>query len=154
MEKLLVLAKDKFALKDLKEFIENHEDIEVLEVNQENKQEQNLNLGINKLPISKDGSVFFINYEDILYINLKGRELNIVTYDVTHICDESLTYIENKLKGNTFMKCHRSYIVNLSKVNKITHWVNGVYHLQLEGMEEKVPVSRSYYKDVKSALNI
>lgn len=154
MEKILVLAKDEEALKDLREFIENHENIKALEISASSNEEQNFNVGVNKLPISKDGSVYFINYEDILYINVKGRELNIVTYNATHICEESLTFIENRLKGNNFMKCHRSYIVNLTKVNKITHWVNGIYLLELEGIEEKVPVSRSYYKDLKLVLEI
>jgi len=154
VEKILVLAKDESALKDLREFIEKHENIKEFQLNTEGKREQNFNLGVNKLPISKDGSVYFINYEDILYINVKGRELNIVTYNATHSCEESLTFIENRLKGNTFMKCHRSYIVNLTKVNKITHWINGVYLLELEGIEEKVPVSRSYYKDLKLVLEI
>lgn len=154
MQKILVLENDESALKDLREFIENHENIKILELGTDKKEKQNFDIGLNKLPISKDGSVYFINYEDILYINVKARELNIITYNANHICEESLTYIEKKLKGNTFMRCHRSYIVNLTKVNKITHWVNGIYLLELEGVEEKVPVSRSYYKDLKLILEI
>ncbi len=166
MQKIMVLSVNE---EDIK-YVENHKEIkdkiEVLGVYTYKNQEDNYRIesteglinknlsvkGINKLPISKNGEVYFIDYENIIYVRVKGRESEVITHSGVYSFDESLGRILNKLRRGSFLKCHRSYIVNLNKIVKITHWVNGVYLLTLKGTDENIPVSRSYYKDLKNTL--
>ena len=48
-------------------------------------------------------------------------------------------------------RCHRTYIVNLSAVDHVTGNAQG-YKLHLEGVEESVPVSRNFNKELATRL--
>lgn len=50
-----------------------------------------------------------------------------------------------------FMRCHRSYIVNIEKIIRITGNAQG-YKLHLQGIEEPIPVSRQYNNLIKDRL--
>ena len=54
--------------------------------------------------------------------------------------------MENNLPSKYFVKCHRSYIVNVKHINSITK--NKVF--LSNGM--KIPISRSKYKEVSDAF--
>lgn len=61
---------------------------------------------------------------------------------------------EKNLDTNLFFKTHRSYIVNLSKINEIIPWFNNTYKLRLEDINSEIPVSRSKIKDFRMIMNI
>jgi hypothetical protein len=50
-----------------------------------------------------------------------------------------------------FFRCHRTYIVNLEKVEKVSGNAQG-YRLHLEGVEATVPVSRNLNEAIKEKL--
>ena len=51
-------------------------------------------------------------------------------------------------------KTHRSYIVNVSKINEIIPWFNNTYKLKLDDINSEIPVSRSKIKDFRIIMNI
>lgn len=55
----------------------------------------------------------------------------------------SLTRLESQISHENIVRCHRSYIVNLDKVMKVTGNAQG-YKLHLETSEFLVPVARKY----------
>lgn len=61
----------------------------------------------------------------------------------------SLSRLESQIKQKEIIRCHRSYIVNLKKVNFITGNAQG-YRLFLDGTSDYVPVSRKYSAIVDS----
>ncbi|CAG5076260.1 LytTR family DNA-binding domain-containing protein [Parvicella tangerina] len=85
------------------------------------------------------------NYCDIYY--LENEQIKKVTFR------SALASFVNTLPADAILKTHRSFIVNLSKVGKVTGNAQG-YQLHLLGFDEKtIPVSRSnittfdaYYK--------
>ncbi|MGL5692644.1 MAG: LytTR family DNA-binding domain-containing protein, partial [Peptostreptococcaceae bacterium] len=56
--------------------------------------------------------------------------------------------------GNKFFKTHRSYIVNLSKIQEIIPWFNNTYKLKLKNIDNEVFVSRSKIKEFRKLMNI
>lgn len=62
-----------------------------------------------------------INQEKVLYIRAESNYSVFVLDDKTEwtIC-KTLEKIEKCLKPNTFFRCHKSYIVNLSKIQEIS----------------------------------
>jgi len=55
----------------------------------------------------------------------------------------TLSQIEQQLsESNEFYRCHRSFIVNVSKIKSVEGNSQG-YRLSLEGLEEPIPVSRN-----------
>ena len=65
----------------------------------------------------------------------------------------SLTRLENQISSENIVRCHRSFIVNLDKVKKVTGNAQG-YKLHLETPELFVPVARKYSQLVERLKTI
>ncbi len=63
----------------------------------------------------------------------------------------SLGRLETQLPSMKFVRCHRSFIVNLQRVKSVSGNAQG-YKLHFEGTEFIVPVSRSYSSAMKQHL--
>ena len=61
---------------------------------------------------------------------------------------------EKRLDGHGFFRVHRGYLVNLSMVEEIESVSGGTLLLTLNGVEEKIPVSRRRVSSLKKALNL
>ncbi len=61
-----------------------------------------------------------VTIEEIIYVKSLENYIQIVTKDNTHTVLSSLNYIEQKL-GPRFMRIHRSYLVNLLRINAFTN---------------------------------
>ncbi len=60
-----------------------------------------------------------INIKEILYINSDSDYTDIYISNKKFISSESLKYWENKLGSHNFIRVHKSYIINMAKVEKI-----------------------------------
>ena len=62
----------------------------------------------------------------------------------------SLAQLEKRLDGHGFFRVHRGYLVNLSIVEEIESVSGGTLLLTLNGVEEKIPVSRRRVSSLKT----
>ena len=95
--------------------------------------------------ISCDGGTVKLLEADILYIESFAHYIEIHTRTDVYRLKESITAFENKLSSD-FYRAHRSYIVNLKAVERISR--TGV---TLTGGAE-IPLSRGKYDDVNRAF--
>lgn len=107
----------------------------------------------DKLAISVDERILLITFEDIIYIFTQEGKTSIVTDKMTYRLNEPLINLERKLQSTSFTRVHRSYIVNLDKITEIQPWFNSTYNLIMND-GEKVPVSRTYTKELKQLFNL
>jgi DNA-binding LytR/AlgR family response regulator len=64
----------------------------------------------------------------------------------------TLKAVEADLRGNPgFLRCHKSYIVNIDKVKRISGNAQG-YKLHFETLEDVVPVARQYNSVIRERL--
>lgn len=66
----------------------------------------------------------------------------------------SLAQLEKTLDGHGFFRVHRGYLVNLSLVKEVEPQSGGTLLLTLDGVEEKIPVSRRRVSSLKKALGL
>lgn len=67
----------------------------------------------------------------------------------------ALKELEQMLGQQGFLRIHKSYLVNLSKVREIIPWFNNTYVLALENCSEKnIPVARHYMKEFNKQMGI
>lgn len=118
----------------------------------ETKQQNQIQKPMKKLPIENDGEIDFVQIKDIIYIYPENKQSCIVTKRQKFIVRDTLKALEQKLGGYHFFRIHRSYLVNLDYVAKLTPWFNGAYELELEHIHEKLPVSRNYIKALQDIL--
>ncbi|MCR8745734.1 LytR/AlgR family response regulator transcription factor [Romboutsia lituseburensis] len=69
---------------------------------------------------STSGQIIKIPISSILFVETISRFVLIHTDSYVYKSRINLNKIEDSLKGNNFFRCHRSYLINLNKVNCIT----------------------------------
>lgn len=107
-----------------------------------------------KLSVYEGENIVLLDIQDILYITSFDGNVYVLSTEGKYESNNSLNAWEEKLVRGQFFRCHRSYIVNLDKIEKIIPWFNGTYNLKLVGSEEKIPVSRSNVKALKDIFGI
>lgn len=85
------------------------------------------------------------NYIEIYFINEQG----IITKELIR---NTLSTIESDIENDFLARVHRSYLCNLSKVNKLSGNSRG-YQLHFAETEETIPVSRAKSDDVTRKLD-
>lgn len=92
---------------------------------------------------------------DVLYIRSDGNYLEIFFRESgqtkKHLLRNRIKEVAELLPSPPFVQCHRSYIVNLSKVRKVSGNARG-YELSLADSAGVVPVSRSKAEQVLQQL--
>ncbi len=101
----------------------------------------------DELYVNVDRRLVKISFSDIDVIEAKGDYIKIKTNDKNHIVHSTLKKIEDKLPNEMFLKVHRSYIINLSKIIDIED--NSVLIKQ-----DIIPVSRSNRSELMKRLNL
>ena len=85
-------------------------------------------------------------FKDILYIKSDLKYVDLHTNDKTHSLRYNLHEIAEKLPKNLFLKVHRSYIVNKTKVDSI-----GPSYLEIKG--SKIPISATKKEEILSQFD-
>lgn len=106
-----------------------------------------------KLAISVDDSIVLVNIEDILFVGLIEGEVTIQTITEFYHTADTLAMLEKKLPSQSFVRVHRGYIVNVHHISEVQPWFNSTYNLVMKN-DKRVPVSRTYAKELKKRLGI
>ncbi len=69
--------------------------------------------------IKAEGKIYKMGYNDLLYAEAKGNYTKVVTTTKTILPAISFTSFEKLLTSNLFVRVHRSFIINKSKVESI-----------------------------------
>ena len=102
----------------------------------------------DRLAIKDGTSLTFVPVKDIDWIDAAGDYMCVHAKGETHIMRTTMKELEARLAPSFFQRVHRSTIVNLERVEKISSHINGEFHLILGG-GISLKMSRSYKKKVK-----
>lgn len=105
------------------------------------------------IPIQGEDRIYLVAPEEIYLVSVEERQLNIETKEQTYQMTGSLNKIEQKLPTELFLKTHRSFILNRTKIQEIQPWFNHTLQVILEN-GSRVPVSRSYVKQFKESVGL
>lgn len=108
----------------------------------------------NKISLWKNNKIYVVDVEDIYYCQAQERYTYVYTEKDQFILKESISEVEKTINSKYFFKSHRSYLVNLTKIEEIVPWFNNTYILKLKGGELEVTVSRSKMKEFKELMNL
>lgn len=93
--------------------------------------------GVKKVRIRLDGILYIESQRD--YVKIKTTEKEIST-------NQTISYMEENLPGEYFLRIHRSFIVNL---NKIEGWSPN----EIDLANVQIPIGRTYKNAVVKILN-
>ena len=87
-----------------------------------------------------------VNLDDIIYLESMGRDTHVVTRTETIPVHAKFSDMEKQVPADRFVRCHRSYIINLSEVKDIAR-----YRFMTKGGIE-IPISQLQYTEVKKSF--
>jgi two-component system LytT family response regulator len=81
----------------------------------------------DRLVVKSAGRVFFLRTEDIDWVEAAGNYVRLHTHNEAHLLRESMKNMESRLDPSTFVRIHRSAIVNIDRVKELEPWFHGEY---------------------------
>jgi two-component system LytT family response regulator len=105
-----------------------------------------------KIAIKDVDSITMLDVDDIVWVDAAGDYMCVHANGVIHIMRSTLKSLVEKLQPVNFKRIHRSTIVNLKHIEKVTPLPRGEYILELD-CGESLKVSRNYRDAIRSYLD-
>lgn len=121
--------------------------LEAVQKVEKKKEEDDSSAGNDHIFIKADGKLIRLLNDDILFIESMGDYVKFITADKKYITHNTIKNLETKVDALRFMKVHRSYIVNLSRIDDIQE--NMLY---IKGM--MIPISKAHKSKVLQKINV
>ena len=97
----------------------------------------------------RDG-VSFLNMSDILLVQRENRSTVIYTVgEGRYETSDSLGDTEARLDPAVFFRCHKSYIINLNKIDSITPYGRWTYVVRLHGTKHDALITHEKYEELE-----
>jgi DNA-binding LytR/AlgR family response regulator len=107
-----------------------------------------------KLAVRKGGRTVLLNIDDIIYVSARNKSTYAHTFENQYLVDMTLGDLESKLNNESFVRAHRSYMVNLNRIKEIVR-VDGAYVVVVSDRDEThIPVARRQVRAFREAVGI
>ncbi len=106
-----------------------------------------------KVPTSAGQRIVLVDADDIVHLQSEGHYTQVATAEGRRFCNLAISDLEGRLDPGLFMRVHRSHIVNLGCVVQLQRQGSRLM-LELRGLAEPVPVSRSSSAEVLRRLGL
>jgi two-component system LytT family response regulator len=101
----------------------------------------------------RDGEgVRYVDTDDLSWVEANGPHVRLHTRQGTFEIRETLANLAVSLDARTFVRIHRSYLVNLTRVRELLPWFGGDAMLVLHD-GQRLKVSRTYRAQLRERLN-
>jgi len=105
-----------------------------------------------KIPLSLNSKIILVEPSEILYCKSDGSYTTVFLKDnENHIVSKSIKHFEEILPRKSFLRIHKSFIVNLREIKEFLKHGNGEVVLSNDKI---IPVSRTQRQTVLDALHI
>lgn len=92
-----------------------------------------------------------VPYEDIMFLEAKNRKTWIQSHRGTGTHKFSLSELECHLPDDSFIRCHRSYIINVNYITEIQPDSHSTFLLVMKD-QTRIPVSQTYASHFRKVL--
>lgn len=107
---------------------------------------------VNRVVVRKGNAINLIPVEQIRYVEAQDDYVMIYHSAGKALKQQTMKFYEENLPKTDFVRIHRSYIVNVVEINRIEPYGKDT-HIAILHSGDKLPVSRSGYKQLKEELN-
>lgn len=93
--------------------------------------------------------IAFVDKKEIIFVERRNHATRIVTEGELYQTSAALSALEERLDPEKFMRCHKSYLINLAKISKIEPYGRWTYIVKLKGTEETALMTAKSYEEIK-----
>lgn len=106
-----------------------------------------------RVAIKESSRVFFLNIDEVDWINAEGNYVQIHTEGSAHLLRETMKGIESKLDPKKFLRIRRSTIVRTEQIKELAPLFNGEYAVILRDGTQ-LTSSRRYRRNLEALLRL
>ena len=107
-----------------------------------------------RLPYEQHNAVYFVDAERIHAIKAEGHYTRLYDGAEDYFCPWSISKVEAHVAGHSFLRTHRSFLVNIRHARAFQRKDDKAYLVVPSIKETLVPVSRFHVAEVRRALGI
>jgi two-component system LytT family response regulator len=105
----------------------------------------------DRILVKSSGEIFFLKAEEIDWIEAEGDYMKFHVAGRAHLMRETMARLEVRLDDRRFIRIHRSTIVNIDRVRKLSPSFAGEYAVVLADVT-KLRLSRGYHERVAAVV--
>jgi two-component system LytT family response regulator len=105
----------------------------------------------DRILLKSSGEIFFLKAEEIDWIEAEGDYMKFHVSGRTHLMRETMARLEARLDPKRFIRIHRSTIVNIDRLRKLSPSFAGEYAVILHD-GTKLKLSRGYHERIATLL--
>ena len=105
----------------------------------------------DRILLKSSGEIFFLKTEEIDWIEAEGDYMKFHVNGRTHLMRETMARLEARLDPKRFIRIHRSTIVNIDRLRKLSPSFAGEYAVILHD-GTKLKLSRGYHERIATLL--
>jgi two-component system LytT family response regulator len=107
---------------------------------------------IKRFSVKVGDRIFLIADQEIQFFHAEDKYTFLNTAKDSYIVPFTLRELEEKLDQDLFCRVHRSFIVNIEKIETIHKWFGGRLHLKMKNRKEII-VSQNYIDNFKNKIH-
>jgi NO-binding membrane sensor protein with MHYT domain len=107
-----------------------------------------------KLPVVRNKATILLDLDQVVSIQAEEHYSRVFTFDASYFCPLSVSELETRLDPETFLRVHRSHIVNLHRARSFERRNEQGIILVDGALPRSVPVSRSRVPKLRHALGL
>ncbi|GIL23601.1 MAG: DNA-binding response regulator [Bacteroidota bacterium] len=107
----------------------------------------------NRIVVKTGNKVKIIPVHDIHYLEADDDFVKIVTAEGAYLKNKTMSFYEQTLDPQQFVRVHRSYILHISQITKIEPYQKET-HLAVLRNGQQIPISKTGYGKLKLILGI
>ncbi len=101
--------------------------------------------------VKESSSLIRIKFDDIRFIEARENYISLQTFEKRHLIHFTMKAIEKELPEGKFIRIHRSYFVNVDRIDSIT---GNQINVKLKNETARLPIGKSYKENLMSKLNL
>lgn len=105
-----------------------------------------------KLIIRNREGISLVDVEEIILVQREDKATAVYTSGSRYVTSESLGDIGRKLDDSAFMRCHKSYIININYIDRIYPYGRWTYIVKLKGTDKDALMTRESFEKLEEIL--
>jgi two-component system LytT family response regulator len=106
-----------------------------------------------RIVVKTAGKIKIIPVPEILYLEAADDYVKIITKEGSFLKNKTMSFFENTLPQDQFVRTHRSYILNVQEITRIDPYEKE-NHLAILRSGGRIPVSKNGYGKLKEVLGL
>lgn len=107
----------------------------------------------DRIVVKTGTKITIIPVDDILYLEADDDYVNIHTAQASYLKNKTMSFFEQTLRPEQFVRVHRSFIIRIPEITRIDPYEKDS-HLAILRSGAKIPVSKTGYSKLRQVLGL